>query len=165
MNNCLIKPNIPTVPANTPTLYDQPLPQPGSDSDFPGRCVVVGGLLGRVGNLALKSCSAGGRALEAELATREELVSATCCPPVSPLVMLGTTRERKDGMVDKEAVAVLLLWQRKQLQGGLKGSAVGPRTPTATGELAPLILLWGGGICTDLGLVISGQFTSLHSVG
>lgn len=62
-------------------------------------------------------------------------------------------------MVDKEAGCSSFCVARKQLQGGLKGSAVGPRTPTAIGELAhnsssPV----GGGICTDFGLGYPGQF-------
>lgn len=80
MNNCLIKPNIPTVPANTPTLYDQPLPQPGFDSDFSWQMCGCGRAPRRVGEPGTpRAAQLEEGALEAELATREELVSATCC--------------------------------------------------------------------------------------
>lgn len=84
------------------------------------------------------------KGLEAELATREELVSTPAAAGLTTR-MLGTTRERKDGMVDKEAVAALLLCGKETVTGWVEGSAVGPRTPTATGELLYIThpLLWG----------------------
>lgn len=75
-------------------------------------------------------------------------------------MILGTTRERKDGMVDKEAVAVLLLCGKETVTGWVEGLCSGAKDsqqPQASLHITHP-LLWGGGICTDLGLVISGQF-------
>lgn len=42
-------------------------------------------------------------------------------------MILGTTRERKDGMVDKEAVAVLLLCGKETVTGWVEGLCSGAK--------------------------------------
>lgn len=148
MNNCLIKPNIPTVPANTPTLYNQSLPQPGSDSDFSWQMCGCGRLLGGSGNLALQELLGWRKGR-----WRQSWLHARSWSPPPPAACL-TTRDMRNnqrkkgwGWWTRKPWLFCFCVASKQLQGGLKGSAVGPRTPTsATGELAHNIILsrgWG----------------------
>ena len=127
---------------------------------FPSRCVVAGGLLGGSGNLALQELLGWrkGRWRQSWLHAR-----SWSPPPVAACLttcdMRNNQRKQGWGWWTRKLWLFCFCAARKQLQGGLKGSAVGPRTPTsATGELAhnSSSSHGGGGVCTDLGLVISG---------